>query len=192
MADLDDFESGVAVAEAPEEEAASEEAADADIGFDMEWEVETEPAEEPAYETVTEETVVEEYYEPDRRKRYAPDYDTNYKQDYGYNGGSDRGYDYGYGRRNDGGFGQRGYGDRRVARRFNKHLYTWLLSFLLGIYGVDRMVRGQIGLGLVKMLTFGGFGIWYLCDLVIAIIQSYAGPYRNSDYLDFDQYGMFV
>ncbi len=188
MADLDDFESGVAVAEAPEEEAASEEAADADIGFDMEWEVETEPAEEPAYETVTEETVVEEYYEPDRRKRYAPDYDTNYKQDYGYNGGSDRGY----GRRYDGGFGQRCNGDRRVARRFNKHLYTWLLSFLLGIYGVDRMVRGQIGLGLVKMLTFGGFGIWYLCDLVIAIIQSYAGPYRNSDYLDFDQYGMFV
>ena len=74
----------------------------------------------------------------------------------------------------------------------NKHVYTWVLSFFLGIYGVDRIARGQLGLGLLKMFTFGGFGMWYLYDLIVAIVQSYAGPYRNSDYVDFDQYGMFV
>ena len=86
-----------------------------------------------------------------------------------------------------------GYNRRRKAyRRCNKHIFTWIFNFLLCVYGVDRFARGQIGLGLLKMLTFGGFGFWYLADLIVAILESYVGPYRNQEDLEFDQFGRYT
>lgn len=86
---------------------------------------------------------------------------------------------------------EREYG-RPAYRRMNKHIYTWVLSFFLGIYGADRFARGQIGLGLLKLMTFGGFGFWYLADLAIAMMKSYAGEYRDSDDVYFDMYGQYT
>ena len=79
-----------------------------------------------------------------------------------------------------------------VARRMNKHLFTWLLSFYLGIFGADRFFRGQPVLGLAKLMTFGGFGFWYLADLVIAVMKSYGEGYRDMDDLLFDRYGRYI
>ncbi len=42
-----------------------------------------------------------------------------------------------------------------------------VLSWFLGFLGADRFYKGQIGLGLLKIVTFGGFGIWYLIDAII-------------------------
>lgn len=39
-----------------------------------------------------------------------------------------------------------------------------LLSVLLGIFGVDRFLLGDVGFGLIKLLTFGGFGILVIAD----------------------------
>lgn len=42
-----------------------------------------------------------------------------------------------------------------------------LLSWWLGVFGVDKFYRGQVGLGILKLLTFGGCGIWALIDSIL-------------------------
>jgi|UniRef100_A0A7V6CN81 RNA polymerase subunit RPABC4/transcription elongation factor Spt4 len=46
-------------------------------------------------------------------------------------------------------------------------LVALLLSIFLGNLGIDRFYLGYIGLGILKLLTFGGFGIWWLIDLIL-------------------------
>ena len=42
-----------------------------------------------------------------------------------------------------------------------------ILSLLLGGCGVDRLYIGCITTGILKLVTCGGFGIWYLVDLFL-------------------------
>lgn len=46
------------------------------------------------------------------------------------------------------------------------YLVALLLSWLLGSLGVDRFYLGRIGTGVVKLITFGGAGIWAMIDLL--------------------------
>lgn len=50
-------------------------------------------------------------------------------------------------------------------------LITVLLSWFLGVFGVDRFYLGYTGLGVAKLLTFGGCGIWALIDLILMLLR---------------------
>jgi TM2 domain-containing membrane protein YozV len=43
----------------------------------------------------------------------------------------------------------------------------FLLAVFAGTLGLDRFYLGQTGLGIAKLLTCGGLGIWALVDLVM-------------------------
>lgn len=39
-----------------------------------------------------------------------------------------------------------------------------IVSILAGAFGIDRFIIGDTGLGIGKLLTCGGFGIWTIID----------------------------
>ena len=52
-----------------------------------------------------------------------------------------------------------------VSMHFKSPTFALLLSFFFGVIGVDRFYIGTIGLGVLKLLTLGGLGLWTLIDL---------------------------
>jgi TM2 domain-containing membrane protein YozV len=67
------------------------------------------------------------------------------------------------------------------TRRINKVAYI-LLTFFFSVIGVHRFMRGQVGLGILYILTGGLFGIGALIDFIISLVK--LGEYRT-DYYEF-------
>lgn len=59
-----------------------------------------------------------------------------------------------------------------MAKRKNQVVkVNWVLclvmSVVFGSLGVDRFLMGKIGTGILKLITFGGVGIWWLVDVIL-------------------------
>lgn len=50
------------------------------------------------------------------------------------------------------------------ARKFKDPFTALILSLLVGSLGIDRFYIGDTGLGIAKLLTCGGCGIWTIVD----------------------------
>ena len=50
---------------------------------------------------------------------------------------------------------------------------NWWIAFVLscafGFMGVDRIYLGFLGLGILKFMSMGGAGAWWLCDLALLL-----------------------
>jgi TM2 domain-containing membrane protein YozV len=59
-------------------------------------------------------------------------------------------------------------------------LVTFLLCIFLGFLGVHRFYTGHILVGLIQLVTLGGFGIWWLIDLVLVLTNRYRDANGNA------------
>lgn len=60
-------------------------------------------------------------------------------------------------------------------------ILTLLMSLFFGTLGVDRFIMGHIGLGILKLITAGGFGIWWIIDVIL--IASHH-EFKNINWID--------
>lgn len=50
------------------------------------------------------------------------------------------------------------------SMQFKDPTVILVVSLLAGVLGVDRFMIGDVGLGVAKLLTCGGLGIWTIVD----------------------------
>ena len=68
---------------------------------------------------------------------------------------------------------RRGGNDFFIQGNIKSKLILVLITLTgLSFLGLDRVYAGQTGLGVLKFLTIGGLGIWYLIDAISVIFNA--------------------
>lgn len=64
-----------------------------------------------------------------------------------------------------------------VSSNDDRWLITLLLAIFLGVFGGHRFYTGHTKIGVIQLLTFGGFYIWAILD----IIKILTGKFEDSE-----------
>ena len=59
------------------------------------------------------------------------------------------------------------------------YVVTLLLAFLFGGFGIHRFYTGYIVIGVIQLLTAGGFGLWALIDLISLALNKFVAVDGN-------------
>lgn len=54
-----------------------------------------------------------------------------------------------------------------------RKLPALLLCLFFGMFGVHRFYVGKVATGLLELLTLGGFGLWWLFDLLVILLGGF-------------------
>lgn len=57
--------------------------------------------------------------------------------------------------------------ETELERRGKNKVLMYVLWWFLGVFGGHRFYLGDIGYAIGMLLTFGGFGIWWLIDVFL-------------------------
>ncbi len=67
---------------------------------------------------------------------------------------------------------QKQFDNSKPNRGDRSFIVAIVLSIFFGLLGVDRFYLGYIFLGILKLITLGGFGVWYLIDIILIAANS--------------------
>lgn len=68
-----------------------------------------------------------------------------------------------------------------IMVEYKDPVVSLILSVFTGVWGVDRFYIGNVGLGVGKLLTAGGFGVWWLVDLFCIQNATKKVNYKETD-----------